>query len=308
MLGLPRATYYRWASPPKSKRPRPRPPEHALSQQERRQVLHYLHHPEFVDLAPYEVYASLLDRGIYLCSIRTMYRILEAEGEVKERRNQRRHPKRLRPELLATGPNQLWSWDITLLAGPFPGFYFFLYVIIDVYSRYVTGWLLAHHERAYLARQLIRQACHKQGIQPHQLIIHADNGPSMTSKSVAALLRDLAVERSFSRPYISNDNPYSEAHFKTLKYHRDFPPRFGSWEDARSFCRGFFNWYNKRHYHSGIALLHPEDLHYGRAQDILDKRNIILREAYALFPRRFSRHPVLFKVPSTAWINKPFPN
>lgn len=309
-LGLPRATFYRWQNPqPKQKPVRRAPAGVALSQQERQKVLDALHSPEYVDSAPHAVYASLLDRGSYLCSIRTMYRILSREGEVRERRNQRRRPKYKRPELLAVRPNELWSWDITRLRGPAPGVYYQLYVIIDVFSRYVPGWLLACHERGGLASRLIEETCRKQGIEPDQLTIHADNGAAMKSKPVKKLLADLAVIRSHSRPYRSNDNPFSESQFKTLKYCPEFPSRFNSLEDARQFCRVFFDKYNKHHYHTGIALLHPEDLHYGRTGPIIEKRNRVLEEARLLRPERFKgKSPRKFEAPKSVWINPPIQN
>ncbi len=309
-LALPRANYYRWRQPAREKRsiPQRRPP-FALSEQERQTVLQHLDSAEFVDMAPHEVYASLLDRGTYLCSIRTMYRILAEEGQVKERRNQLRRPKYRRPELLATRPNQLWTWDITKLKGPTIWTYFYLYVIIDVFSRYIPGWLLAFNESADLATRLIAETSRKQGIVPHQLIIHADNGSSMTSKSVGRLLTDLGIVRSHSRPYRSNDNPFSESHFKTLKYRPYFPRRFGSIEETRLFCREFFDWYNKCHYHTGIALLHPEDVHYDRGQQILDYRNQVRHQAFLDKPDRFgNKSPKPFKLQPAVWINPPFNN
>lgn len=306
-LALPRATFYRWSHPPPRQRPSRRaPPPMALSKQERQQILGVLHDPEFVDMPPYQIYPTLLDRGIYLCSIRTMYRLLAACGENKERRNQLRHPKYSRPELLATKPNQLWTWDITKLRGPIPYAYYYLYVLLDVFSRYVAGWMLDYHECGQLASQLVEQACINQGIQPNQLTIHADNGAAMTSKTLAQLLTDLGITRSHSRPRCSNDNPFSESHFKTLKYRPEFPGRFGSFEDARSFCQRFFEWYNQTHYHSGIALLHPEDLHYGRAKQIQAQRNQVLQEAYERFPERFKgKQPRPLQVPKAVWINPP---
>jgi putative transposase len=282
------------------------PPRIALSEQEREEVLAVLHAPQFVDASPYQIYPAILDQGVYLCSIRTMYRLLEAHGELRERRNQRRHPTYTRPELLATGPNQLWTWDITLLRGPVKYTYFYLYVIIDVFSRYVPGWMIANRECGDLAGELIEQSCHKQAIRPGELTIHADNGAAMTAKSVRQLMADLDVARSHSRPRRSNDNPFSEAHFKTLKYRPSYPERFGSIEDARAFCRGFFTWYNKEHYHSGIALLNPEALHYGRAAEIIDQRNKVLLKAFEEFPHRFGgKPPRLFRTPGAVWINPP---
>ncbi len=306
-LALPRATFYRWRRPQSRRLAKRRAPSPiALTAQERKEVLAVLHAPEFVDASPYQIYPALLDQGIYLCCIRTMYRLLEAHGELRERRNQLRHPKYSRPELLATGPNQLWTWDITLLRGPVKYTYYYLYVIIDVFSRYIPGWMLAGKECGELASELIGQACQKQGIQPGQLTIHADNGAAMTSKTLTQLLTDLDVARSYSRPRQSNDNPFSEAHFKTLKYRPTFPRRFGSFEDARAFCREFFDWYNQVHYHSGIALLHPADLHYGRAEEILAQRNRVRQQAFERFPHRFGgKPPRPLQVPRAVWINPP---
>ena len=260
-LGVSTASYYRRCKPrPAAVASRPSPPR-TLPAAERTAVLDILHAPRFVDLAPAQVYAGLLDAGRYVCSERTMYRILAAHQEVRERRDQLRHPSYAAPQLLATAPNQLWSWDITKLLGPAKWTYFYLYVILDVFSRYVVGWMVAHRESAPLAEKLIRNTCARQGIVPGQLTIHADRGSSMTSKPVALLLADLGVIKSHSRPYVSDDNPFSESQFKTLKYRPQFPDRFGSLVDARAFCQGFFPWYNTEHRHSGIGLLTP----YARA-------------------------------------------
>jgi putative transposase len=269
-------------------------------------VVDTLHAPRFIDKAPHEVYASLLDEGSYLCSIRTMYRVLDRHGEVKERRNQLSHPPYRKPELLATGPNQVWSWDITKLLGPVKWTYYYLYVILDIFSRYVAGWMVAPCESAQLAKRLIEQTCKKQQIQTGQLTIHADRGSSMKSKPVAFLLADLGVTKTHSRPHTSDDNPYSEAQFKTLKYRPDFPGRFGSIEDARCFSRGFFPWYNQEHRHNGISLLTPEMVHYGRAQQVLQARETVLRAAYDSHPERFVRKvPEPLPLPAAAWINPP---
>ena len=284
---------------------RPSPPR-TLSSEERQKVLDILHTDRFVDKAPHEVYATLLDEGQYHCSIRTMYRILDANKEVKERRNQLSHPAYQKPELLATGANEVWSWDITKLLGPVKWSYFYLYVIMDIFSRYVVGWMLASSESAVLAEKLIRETCTKQNIDKGQLTIHADRGSSMKSKPVALLMSDLGVTKTHSRPHTSDDNPYSEAQFKTLKYRPDFPERFGSIEDARSFCQDFFPWYNQEHRHTGIGLLTPEALHYGLANDIQIARGEILYAAYDLHPERFVKKiPVPPSVPEAAWINKP---
>ena len=267
-----------------------------------------LHQPRFVDLAPAEVYATLLDEGRYLCSLRTMYRVLAAAHEVRERRNQLRHVAPT-PELLATRPNEVWSWDITKLLGPAKWTYFYLYVILDIFSRYVVGWMVAHQERAALAERLIEVACETQKIVPGQLTIHADRGASMTSKPVALLLADLGITRTHSRPHVSNDNPFSEAQFKTLKYRPTFPERFGSLQAARAFCQPFFRWYNAEHRHTGIALLTPAMVHDGQAEAVRAQRADVLAAAYAAHPERFVRKPPTPPaVPDTVWINPPAPN
>jgi len=306
-LAISRATHYRRDREPRLGPPAPRPsPPRALSPIERTAVLDLLNGERFVDASPSQTYATLLDEGRYLASERTMYRILAAAGEVRERRNQRCHPAYAKPELLATGPNELWSWDITKLRGPAKWTYFQLYVILDVYSRYVTGWMVATRESAALAERLIAEVAAKQGIKPDSLTIHADRGTSMTSKPVALLLADLGIVKSHSRPHVSNDNPYSEAGFKTLKYRPDFPDRFGSIEDARAFCQAFFAWYNNAHRHSGIALFTPADVHYGRSDELLVARASVLAGAYAAHPERFVQGlPLPAEVPATVWINPP---
>ena len=249
---------------------------------------------------------TLLDEGVYLCSIRTMYRVLAKHKEVRERRRQVRRPHYTRPELLAAGPNQVWSWDITRLKGPSKWTYFQLYVIMDIFSRYVVGWMVAYKEHSTLARRLIEDSCHKQQIQPNQLILHADRGSSMTSKTVSELLCDLKVVRTHSRPHVSNDNPYSEAQFKTLKYCPDFPEGFGSIEDARIFCRRFFDWYNNRHKHSGIGFLTPEQVHYGLTDEIVSRREDVLLAAFKENSRRFKgKVPCVARPPVKVWINPP---
>jgi len=271
-------------------------------------VLDVLHSTRFQDAAPAAVYATLLDEGTYLASERTMYRLLAAEGETHPRRDQLVHPTYSKPELLATAPNQVWSWDITTLLGPATWTYFYLYVILDVYSRYVVGWMVAHREQADLAERLIAETIAKQAIPAGQLTLHADRGSSMTSKPVAFLLADLGVTKTHSRPHISNDNPYSEAQFKTLKYRPGFPIRFASIEQARSFCQDFFRWYNAEHRHSGIGLLAPEVVHYGQAQAAYDARSEVLAAAYAAHPERFVRQaPRPPQLPTAAWINPPTP-
>lgn len=312
VLGVSRATLYRHLppkapppSPPEPPAPRPSP-KRKLSDAQQQAVLDVLHAPEFVDKAPRQVYAMLLDRGHYLCSISTMYRLLAAHGEVRERRRQARHPRHVKPELVATGPNQVWSWDITKLRGPSKGIWYYLYVILDIYSRYVVGWMVAEGESAALAERLIEETCQKQGIVPGQLTIHADRGSSMKSKPVAMLMVDLGVAKSHSRPRVSDDNPFSEAHFKTLKYHPAFPARFGSLADARQFCRNFFRWYNTEHRHSSLALLTPEVVHENRARQVLQARQQVLLDAFRAYPERFVRKPPApQELPSEVWINRP---
>ncbi len=309
-LGLARATFYRRrGSPPpgpSDHRPR-RPPRHALTAADREQVLAVLHDERFVDLPPAQVWAQLLDAGqVPPCSIRTMYRVLAAHAEVRERRNQLRHPTYRKPELLATGPNQVWSWDITKLLGPVKWTYYYLYVLLDIFSRYVVGWLLGRQESAALAKVLITESCERQRIAPDQLIIHADRGPSMTSQPVALLLATLGVVPSHSRPQVSDDNPFSEAQFKTLKYRPDFPARFGAYEDAEAFCQHFFPWYNTEHRHSGLGLMTPHDLHHSVAAAKWQQRATVLRAAYDAHPERFPRGvPLPPPLPTAAWINKP---
>jgi len=308
-LAVPRASFYRWQDRQDMgasiKKLRPVPPL-ALSKEEGKAILDILHSDRFVDQPPQEIYNTLLDENKYLCSVRTMYRILEKHEEVKERRNQLTHPHYQKPELLASAPNQLWSWDITKLKGPAKWTYFYLYVIIDVFSRYVVGWMVAHRELASLAQKLIEETCKKQNIQPGKLTIHADRGSSMKSKPVAFLMADLGITKSHSRPYVSNDNPYSESHFKTLKYRPGFPENFGAILDARGFCQPFFNWYNSEHYHSGIGFLTPEDVHYGRAEQVVKERQAALDAAYEKNPKRFKgKAPVPTALPTAVWINKP---
>jgi putative transposase len=278
----------------------------ALQPEERRAVLDTLHEARFADLAPSEVYATLLDEGRYLCSERTMYRILAENHEVRERRAQLRHPHYAAPELLATRPNQLWSWDITKLLGPTKWSYFHLYVILDVFSRYVVGWMVADRESATLAERLIAETCVRQKIERDQLTLHADRGSSMKSKPVALLLADLGVTKTHSRPHVSNDNPFSESHFKTLKYRPDFPERFGSPQDARRHCANFFPWYNCEHHHAGLGLLTPHDVHYGLAASRHAERSLVLAAAHAQHPERFPRGtPRPPPLPTEVWINKP---
>ena len=265
-----------------------------------------MHSDRFADLAPAEVWATLLDEGVYLGSESTFYRLLRRAGEVRERRRQATHPAKVKPELIAGAPNEVWSWDITKLRGPAKWSYYYLYVILDIFSRYVVGWMVASRETGPLAEVLIRQTCAKQGIERAQLTIHADRGSSMTSKPVAFLLADLGVTQSHSRPHVSNDNPFSEAQFKTLKYRPDFPGRFGSIEDARQHCQAFFPWYNEEHRHTGLGLHTPADVHYGLAEAIRDKRAGVLNAAYTAHPERFVRKPPKPpQIPETSWINRP---
>ena len=306
-MGVARATYYRRLNADLEEAPSARPaPPRALAPEERAQVLGHLHEDRFVDRAPAEVFATLLDEGTYLCSVRTMYRILAAAAEVRERRNQLRHPRYQAPELLATAPRQVWSWDITKLLGPIKWTYFYLYVIMDIFSRYVVGWMVAGRERAVLAQRLIAATCRKEQIQSGQLTIHADRGSSMTSKPVALLLADLGVTKTHSRPHVSDDNPYSESQFKTLKYCPQFPERFGSIEDARAFCRDFFTWYNHEHRHAGVGLMTPAMVHNGVAGAVWEARQEVLAAAFNRNPERFVRGiPSPPELPTAAWINKP---
>jgi len=307
-LGASRASLYRRRSPPPARTPRPRrASERALSDAERAAVLEALHSPRFVDASPAEVWATLLDEGTYLASQRTMYRILAGEhGGVRERRAQLQHPPYAAPELLAEHPNQVWSWDISKLKGPAKWTYYYLYVILDVYSRYAVAWTVQHRENAQLAKALISQACEQQHITRDQLTVHADRGAAMTSKPVAFLLADLGVLRSHNRPYTSTDNPYSEAQFKTLKYRPGFPARFDSIDHARAFCRDFFDWYHHQHRHAGIGLMTPHTVHHGQAETVHAARRVILDAAYAANPERFVRHPPRPPaLPAAAWINKP---
>jgi putative transposase len=309
-LGRPRASHYRHhrQSPPPAKRPArpPRRQPRALSPTERQTVMDILHEPRFVDQAPASVYATLLDEGRYLCSESTMYRLLRDHGEVRERRRQATHPPRVKPELVATAPNQCWSWDITKLRGPVKWTSYYLYVLIDIYSRYVPGWLLAPREDARLAERLIAETITKQHVPAGQLSLHADLGPAMASKPVALLLADLGVTKSHSRPQVPNDNPFSESQFKTLKYRPDFPQRFGSIGDARAFCRPFFAWYNTVHRHSGIGLMTPSDVHYGRSPEVIRARQRVLTAAWQANPERFVRkRPQPPQLPKAAWVSVP---
>jgi putative transposase len=269
-------------------------------------VLATLDGEEFVDHAPAQVYAKLLEGGEYLCSERTMYRVLAEHNQVRERRAQRRHPEYVKPQLVATAPNQVWSWDTTKLPGPTKGVYFTLYVIIDIFSRYIVGWQVTKRESAAVAQNLIEACCKKQRVTRGQLTIHADRGSPMVAKSTAQLYVDLGVVKSHSRPRTSNDNPYSESNFRTLKYRPDMPERLGSVEHARQVIRALVDWYNDDHYHVGLALLHPTDVHHGRVADIVAARQRVLDEAHTRHPERFPHGcPVQKSPPSTAWINPP---
>jgi len=307
-LEVPRASFYRQQSRKTSTalvviRKRP---EHALSEAERQTVLATLHEPRFVDVAPPQVYAQLLEEGRYLCSIRTMYRLLAAHDEVRERRAVASRIVYAQPELLATRPNEVWSWDITKLKGPVKWTYYYLYVILDIFSRYVVGWMIAERESSTLAQRLIAESCRKQQIVADQLTLHADRGSSMKSKVVAQLLADLGVTKTHSRPHVSNDNPFSESQFKTMKYRPEFPRRFGCIQDARAFGCQFFPWYNAEHRHSGVALYAPADVHYGRVEQIHQRRQTALDAAYQRHPNRFVRKPPEAALPPQAvWINPP---
>ena len=310
-LHLPRASYYRerckTISAPRI--PRRRTPARALGPAEREAALARLHEERFQDRSPAAVYATLLDEGEYHCSIRSLYRLLQQRGASRERRDQLIHPAYQKPELLATAPNQLWSWDITKLLGPAKWTYFYLYAILDVFSRYVVGWMVAMRESAELAKLLIQESCEKQNIQPGQLTLHADRGTSMRSKPVAFLLADLGVTKTHSRPHVSDDNPYSESQFRTMKYRPEFPDRFGCLQDSRAFSQGFFRWYNQEHRHSGLGLLTPAMVHHGQAQRVLRQRQKVLDAAYQLHPERFVRSaPKSLRLPSQVWINKPVQN
>jgi putative transposase len=311
-VGAAQAGYYRrHRHRPAPQRPAPIPHRErvqprALSEAERRAILDELHSDRFVDVSPTEVWAILLDEGRYLGSISTFYRLLRQASGTRERRRQATHPASVKPELIATAPNEVWSWDITKLRGLQKWSWFYLYVILDIFSRYVVGWMVAGRETAALAEVLIRQTVAKQGIRRDQLTIHADRGSSMTSKPVAFLLADLGITQSHSRPHVSDDNPFSEAQFKTLKYRPEFPERFTSIEAARLHCQDFFAWYNDEHRHTSLGLHTAADVHYGTADAVRDKRAGVLDAAYAANPERFvHKPPQPPKLPTTAWINRP---
>ena len=304
-LGVSRSSLYRARQPQGEPTARPTP-ERALSPEEQATVRELLNSERFCDAAPRQMYATLLDEGVYHCHWRTMYRVLAKHSEVRERRDQRRHPAYAKPELLATGPNQLWSWDITKLRGPRKWTYYYLYVILDVYSRCVVGWMITERESAALAEELIAETCAKQGIEEDQLTLHADRGSSMRSKTVAQLLADLGVTKTHTRPYTATDNPFSEAQFKTLKYRPDYPDCFGSLSDAREWARGFFHWYNHNHHHSALGLMTPVTVHYGQAEAFYEQRQYVLDTAYRAHPERFVQgQPTPPELPTAVWINPP---
>jgi putative transposase len=306
-LAVPRCGVYRARQPRPEKPAKPRPtPPRALSVPEKAEVRETLNSERFQDRAPREVYATLLDEQRYLCSVASMYRILRENREIRERRNQLRHPTYAKPELLATGPNQVWSWDITKLLGPVTWVYFYLYVLLDIFSRFVVGWLIAERESADLAQRLMAEACQRQHIPPHQLTIHADRGGPMTAKPLALLMADLGIVKSHSRPHLSNDTPFSEAQFKTLKYHLTFPERFGGPIDARAWARPFFRWYNWEHHHTGLGLMTPAAVHFGQAAQLWTDRQRVLQLAYVTHPERFVKGPPQPPaLPTEVWINPP---
>jgi putative transposase len=304
-LGVPRSSIYRARQPHPTAQPR-LAPAHALSSEERVQVRETLNSERFMDKAPRQVYAALLDEGHYLCHWRTMYRVLAAHDEVRERRQVRRHPIYKKPELLATAPNQVWSWDITYLRGPQKWEHYPLYTVLDIYSRYVVGWMIAEVESSDLARQLIAATALKQDIQPDQLTLHADNGAPMRGKPLSQLLVDLGITKSHNRPHTSDDNPFSEAHFKTMKYRPDYPHRFPSLTEAQVWSRCFFNWYNEQHYHAGLNLFTPASVHFGEAATVQQQRQAVMLTAYAAHPARFVRgEPLIQAAPAAVWINPP---
>lgn len=307
LVGRSRASHYRAKNPPPPKTVRPRKAQpRALQAAENAEILRVLNSERFADVAPATIYATLLDEGVYLASVPTMYRLLRANGQTGERRAQAVHPARVKPELIATAPNDVWSWDITKLHGPAKWTYYYLYVILDIYSRYVVGWMLAPNESGLLAEQLIGDTVNKQDVDRYQLTLHADCGSSMASKPVAFLLADLGVTKSHSRPHVPNDNPFSESQFKTMKYRPDFPKTFACIEEARVHCQQFFNWYNLEHRHSGIGWHTPASVHYGTAEQIREQRRKTLDAAYQQHPERFvKKSPEPPEISHTIWINKP---
>jgi putative transposase len=305
VLGISRSSVYR-ARQPKPAAQRRQAPVHALSHEERSAVRQTLNSERFMDQAPRQVYATLLDEGRYLCHWRTMYRILAAHDEVCERRRLRRHPTYQKPELLATAPNQVWSWDITYLRGPHKWEHYPLYTVLDIYSRYVVGWMMAEVESSDLAKQLIAATAQKHHIQPDQLTLHADNGAPMRGKPLSQLLVDLHITQSHNRPHTSDDNPFSEAHFKTLKYRPDYPNRFASLTAAQKWARTFFTWYNEQHFHSGLNLMTPATVHFHEADAVQQRRQTVMLSAYAVHPNRFvCGQPFVKGAPAAVWINPP---
>jgi putative transposase len=313
-IALSRATFYRLRDvsdsathPIPTPKPHRRPGTHpSLTGDQEDEILALLNSERFLDCSPRQMWATLLDEGVYQCSWRTMYRLLHQHQAVRERRKIRRHPVYVRPELSADGPNQVWTWDITYLKGPNRGEFFYLYVVMDLFSRLITGWMLADQENGELAVRLLERSYQKHGVKPGQLTVHADRGAPMKSKSLSQLLHNLDVRVSHSRPKVSNDNPFSEAGFKTLKYSADFPARFDSIADAQAFCRGYFAWYNTEHHHSGIALLTPAQLHYGEMKEVLARRQATLDARFALTPQQFRHgHPVVTPPPAIVYINRP---
>jgi len=307
VLGVARSVLYRRRRPRVVRPGRPRPtPARALSTVERQAVLDVLHEERFVDLAPPQVYAQLLDEERFLCSIRSMYRILDSAREVKERRDIRRHPPAAKPCLVATAPNQVWTWDISKLAGPVKGVWFHLYVVLDLFSRYVVAWMIALKALARLARRLLREAFLREAVQPGQLTVHSDRGSQMIAQPVTDLWATLGVVPSLSRPRVPDDNPFSESQFRTLKDRPDFPDRFGSIQDARGYGRRLFDWYNHDHHHSGLGLLTPVIVHRGQTEEVLAQRRAVLHAAYAVHPERFVHgRPEPLRPPTEVWINNP---
>lgn len=307
-LGVPRSSLYAARKPRTPKDRAPSRPPRALSPDETALVRQTLNSERFVDQAPREVYATLLDEQQYLCSVASMYRILRENQELRERRNQLQHPAYVKPTLLATGPNQVWTWDITKLPGPVKWACFCLYVVLDLFSRFVVGWMVAARENGALAEQLIAESCQRQQIAPQQLRVHSDRGAPMTAKPLALLFADLGVTQSLARPHVPDDNPYSEAHFKTVKYHPTFPDRFGSEQDARSWGQLFFGWYNYEHHHTSLGLMTPAAVHAGQAPELFARRTQVLQLAYLNHPERFVKGPPRPPtVPTKVWINPPGP-
>lgn len=304
-LGISVATFYRRQKKPSIKTGRARSAR-ALSEQEQQHVLDVLHSQRFMDDSPAEVYATLLEEDTYLCSERTMYRLLEANAEVRERRAQLQHPAYHKPELIAQGPHEVWSWDITKLKTTVKFVYFYLYVILDIFSRYVVGWMLAEHENGTLARRLVQETCERYEIQPGQLVLHADRGSPMKSKALVQLLVDLDIYRSHSRPHVCDDNPFSESQFKTLKYHPGFPDQLGCLAEGLAYFREFFPWYNQEHHHSALCYLTPGQVHFGQDKQVLEQRHRTQLAAYERHPERFIRGaPKLQQLANAVWINPP---